>query len=40
MNLVAIDGTSHRLDVAAGHNTFVIDRAGIYIVNAVKVVIR
>lgn len=40
VNLVAIDGTSRRLDVAAGHNTFVIDRPGIYIVNNAKVVIR
>lgn len=40
VNLVAIDGTSRRLDVAAGHNAFVIDRPGIYIVNNAKVVIR
>lgn len=40
VNLVAIDGASRRLDVAAGHNAFVIDRPGIYIVNNAKVVIR
>lgn len=38
--LSTIDGVTRQLDIVAGHNCFVVERPGIYIVNKTKVVIR
>lgn len=40
MRLYSLDGTGKQLDVKSGHNTFNVDRKGLYIVNQQKVLIK